>query len=121
MAKTIYIIDDDADYTEAITTVLQSRGFQTSSFINGSLGFSAVKDSPPDLILLDVMMTYDSEGLDVVARLAADPATRTIPIILLTGIRHPEDLPLKYDAVKGMFEKPVKPETLFSAIEKCLV
>ena len=69
---------------------------------------------------LEVTANRD-EASSLVARLAADPATRTIPIILLTGIRHPEDLPLKYDAVKGMFEKPVKPETLFSAIEKCLV
>ncbi|NUM33539.1 MAG: response regulator [Candidatus Brocadiae bacterium] len=120
MAKTILIIDDDFEYVESTTAALQASGYKTISRENGTIGFEAAKSTQPDLIILDVMMRYDSEGLDTVGKLCNDPATKTIPILLITGIRHPEDLPVQSEAIKATLEKPIQPDLLISAIEKVL-
>ena len=120
MAKTILIIDDDMEYVESTAATLQESGYTVISRNNGSMGFEAAKAESPDLILLDVMMRYDSEGLDTMGKLGGDPATRDIPILLITGIRHPEDLPMQSDSIKGTLEKPVNPPVLLTAIEKAL-
>jgi DNA-binding response OmpR family regulator len=118
MARKILIIDDDSEYVEAITGLLKEKGFETKSCADGNAGLAAVKASAPDAIILDIMMTYDSEGLDMATKLAEDPASQAIPIIMVTGIRRPEDLP-QGGTVRAMLEKPVKPDALLAAIESC--
>jgi len=120
MAKTILIIDDDAEYVEAVSNTLQARGYRTESRLDAASGFSAAVASAPDLIILDIMMTYDSEGLDMASKLSSDAATCHIPVLLVTGIRHPEDLPVSADSVRGYLEKPVSPDVLIAAVEKGL-
>jgi len=120
MAKKILIIDDDADYVEAVSATLQGRGYEVTARSDGPAGFSAAKSWKPDIIILDIMMAYDSEGLDMAGKLAQDAATNAIPIVLVTGIRHPEDLPANSAMIKATLEKPVKPDVLIAAIENAL-
>jgi twitching motility two-component system response regulator PilH len=120
MPKKILIIDDDTDYTEAVSATLSAKGYETISCVDGASGIEAARSSSPDLIILDVMMTYDSEGFDMAGKLAADSTTKSIPVILATGIRHPEDLPLIPGTVKATLEKPIRPDILLAAIEKAL-
>jgi len=120
MAKTILIIDDDFEYVESTTAALQSSGYKIISRENGTMGFDAAKSTSPDLIILDVMMRYDSEGLDTVVKLTSDPGTKNIPILLITGIRHPEDLPVQSESIKATLEKPIQPDLLLAAIERVL-
>ena len=126
MARTVLIIDDDSDFVEATSVLLEAKGFTVISAPNGAEGHAKAAAEKPDLLLLDVMMTYDSEGLDVATKLKQDPATRGIPVILITGIRRAMNLPFGFEAdddalpVKAVLEKPVKPELLLSTIEKAL-
>ncbi len=120
MSKTILIIDDDAEYVESMTATLQANGYQVISRENGPMGFEAAKSTSPDMIILDVMMRYDSEGLDTLGKLAGDPATQKIPVLLITGIRHPEDLPMQSESIKGTLEKPVNPDILLETMKKVL-
>ena len=126
MPKTILIIDDDADFVEATSVLLEAKGYTVTSAPNGAEGHTMAASLKPDLMLLDVMMTYDSEGLDVATKLKQDPATHGIPVILITGIRRAMTLPFGLEAdddtlpVKAVLEKPVKPELLLSTIEKAL-
>jgi two-component system, OmpR family, alkaline phosphatase synthesis response regulator PhoP len=77
-------------------------------------------------MLLDVMMTYDSEGFDVARKLKEDPDTRRIPIICITGIRKALELPNGFEPdadwlpVKAVLEKPVKPDRLLKAVADAL-
>jgi two-component system alkaline phosphatase synthesis response regulator PhoP len=122
MAK-ILVVDDDIDFLEAQKTLLEAKGYTVFSAPNGDEGYQKAKSEQPDLMLLDVMMTYDSEGFDLARKLKEDPATRNIPVIMITGIRKAKGLPFSFEPdedwlpVKAVLEKPVKPDELLKTIE----
>lgn len=120
MKKRILIIDDDNDFVDATSSLLEAKGYETITAPDGKAGFDMAKKEKPDLLLLDVMMTYDSEGLDMTTKLSDDPVTRSIPVILVTGIRNPDALPMTAENVKGTLEKPVRPDELLGMLTKCL-
>lgn len=81
----------------------------------------AASDPPPDLVLLDVMMP-DIDGYEVCRRLKADPTTRDIPIIFLTGLVDPEEEKrgLELGAV-DFVTKPVNPPVIVARVRNQLL
>jgi CheY-like chemotaxis protein len=124
MAKKVLMIDDDPEFIEAITNVLDAKGYEVVSASNGKDGVEKAKAENPNIILLDVMMTTESEGFDVAREMAKDESAKNIPVIILTGIRKAMSLPFGFEPdetwlpVKEVLEKPVKPEVLLKAIEE---
>jgi CheY-like chemotaxis protein len=122
----ILIVDDDDAFAQATLTLLKSKGHTVSTAKNGEEGYRLAKSEKPDLLLLDVMMTYDSEGFDVARKLKEDPETRRIPVICITGIKKALDLPGGFEPdpdwlpVKAVLEKPVKPDRLIKAVAEAL-
>jgi len=68
--KKILIIDDDADFTEAVSRVLQAKKYKTISASGGRQGFIKAQEKGVGLILLDVMMTYKPKVLMLLASLS---------------------------------------------------
>jgi len=126
MCARILIIDDDQDFTEATQLLLQANGYQVTTAASGQEGFSKVKHDSPDLILLDMMMSYKTEGADIAKAIAADAASKEIPIVMITGAHKEMDFPFelrpqdKALPVRAVLEKPVKPESLLKIVEKCI-
>ena len=124
MAKKILVIDDDPEFVEAVSNLLESKGYTVVSAPNGREGFKKAKSISPDLIFLDVMMTNKSEGFDVARSIKADVATQDVPVVLITGIRKDMNLPFGFEAdedwlpVKTVLEKPVRPDTLLKTVEE---
>jgi two-component system alkaline phosphatase synthesis response regulator PhoP len=124
MAQKVLMIDDDPEFVEAISNLLDAKGYDVHTASDGKEGITKVKAENPDLILLDVMMTTKSEGFDVAHALHDDPRLRDIPIIMLTGIRREMNLPFGFEPdetwlpVKRVLEKPVKPEVLLAAVSE---
>jgi DNA-binding response OmpR family regulator len=126
----ILIIDDDPDLVEVIRLTLQASGFQVFSAAGGAEGLQKVKEIDPDLIILDVMMDYTTEGFQVSLELRSpDPASeyadyRDIPILMLTAIH--STTPLRfgpeqdYLPVDGFVEKPLEPGELVKKVEELL-
>jgi CheY-like chemotaxis protein len=126
----ILIIDDDPDLVEVIRLTLQASGFQVFSAAGGAEGLQKVKEIDPDLIILDVMMDYTTEGFQVSLELRSpDPASeyadyRDIPILMLTAIH--STTPLRfgpeedYLPVDGFVEKPLEPGDLVKKVEDLL-
>jgi CheY-like chemotaxis protein len=92
MANKILIIDDDPDLTQVMRLTLEGRGYQVYSAASGTEGLEKVKEIHPDLIILDVMMDYTTEGFQVSPKLR-NPAEdseyqpyRDIPILILTAL-----------------------------------
>jgi len=81
----ILLVDDDPVFVDAMTAVLSTR-YEVRSAADGEEAMASLTESPPDLILLDVMLTYPSEGYDLAATLKKNPATASIPIVILTGV-----------------------------------
>ena len=124
MAKRVLVIDDDNEFAEAMTNVLDARGYEVDHAPNGKVGIAKAREQKPDIILLDVMMTTKSEGLEVARELHKDEKLKSVPIILVTGVRKEMSLPFGFEPdetwlpVKGVLEKPVKPEVLLKTIEE---
>ena len=119
--KCILLVDDDHDFVEATTAVLESTCDVDVAYGGGEALIKA-RASRPDLILLDVIMP-DMDGFDVCEELKADPALADVPIIMLTSL--PGGLgPLgKVGCVslaEDYLEKPVKPAELLRRVSKFL-
>jgi diguanylate cyclase (GGDEF)-like protein/PAS domain S-box-containing protein len=80
---TILIVDDAAQDRKLLDALLRPEGYLTRSAASGAEALAAIADDAPDLILLDLMMP-GMDGLQVASILKANPATVSIPIIILT-------------------------------------
>jgi len=126
MAEKVLVIDDDNDFVESIVNLLEARGYEVASASNGKEGVEKAKANKPDLILLDVMMTTKDEGFNVARQLHEVDALKGTSVIMVTGVRKEMNLPFGFEPddtwlpVKQILEKPVKPETLLSAVSDAL-
>ncbi len=124
MSKKILMIDDDDELVESVKILLEAKGYEFLSAPSSAEGFEMAKKEQPSLILLDVMMTHDSDGLDGAVKLKNEKLTADIPVIMMTGIRKPDNLlesyasDEKFSNIKGIYEKPLKPETLIKLVNK---
>lgn len=80
----ILVVDDIPDNVEIISARLASRGFIIETASNGEVALRMVRDNPPHLILLDVMMPI-MDGYEVCRHIKQDPKLPYIPIILVTA------------------------------------
>ena len=80
---TVLVVDDNADMRAYLTRLLAPH-WSVRTTANGEEALAAVATSPPDLVLTDVMMPR-VDGFELLRALRADPATRHIPVIMLTA------------------------------------
>ena len=126
----VLVIDDDPDLVEVVRLVLEASGYQVFSAINGTRGLEMVKEIDPDIIILDVMMDYTTEGFQVTLALRSpDPASefaayRDKPILMLTAIHSTTPLRFTpeedYLPVDDFVEKPIEPVELVAKVEALL-
>ena len=84
ISKSILLVDDDQEIRELLQTYLSRAGFQVRGVSDGAGFRQAMNEAPCDLVILDVMLPGRS-GLDVLAALRADEATRALPVLMLTA------------------------------------
>ena len=124
MANKVLMIDDDPEFVDAISNLLDAKGYTVFTASNGKDGVEKAKAEDPDLIFLDVMMTTKNEGFNVARELHEDDNLKETPIIIMTGIRREMNLPFGFEPdetwlpVKKVLEKPVKPEVLLTAVSE---
>jgi CheY-like chemotaxis protein len=124
----ILIVDDDVQLVDSVKTLLESVGYQVSYAYQSQKGIEMARETPPDLILLDVMFAGPPgpDGFEVARELHADPQLREAPIIILSGVKKVLDVSFEVSPdevwmpVKAFLEKPVKPEKLLAEIEEVL-
>jgi DNA-binding response OmpR family regulator len=83
-AGCIVVADDDDDIRGLIVFALERRGYRVHEAASGDVALELVRNVRPDLVVLDVMMP-GLTGLEVARRLAADPATAGLPILILSA------------------------------------
>ena len=123
MAK-VLVVDDDPDFVKVTSKVLEKAGHEVLSAVNGAKALQTMRQTPPDIVLLDIMMSYILDGLDVSREMAEDPDLKGIPVIMvtsLTGVRGNGLLPTdEYIPVDEWLSKPVDPETLLARVDEVL-
>lgn len=80
----IYLVEDDNSIRELVTYTLNTSGLEAQGFGHPSDFWKAMKQQPPQLCMLDIMLP-DEDGLQILKKLRADPATRDIPVMMLTA------------------------------------
>lgn len=118
--STILIVDDEPYNVEYLQQTLSDLGYGTRAAYGGAAALDSVADLPPDLILLDVMMP-DIDGITVCRMLKGDPATRLIPIVIMTALDGKEDRIRGIEAGADDFlTKPVDDRELLARINAAL-
>jgi DNA-binding response OmpR family regulator len=129
MKKKILVVDDDPDIRDSLRIILENRGFQIRLARNGQQALELLRADRPDLMILDVMMSSDTEGFDLAYELRKTPEFSKLPILLLTGFldKVRSDGPDAWQHVLGepwpaewMFEKPVDTDRLLKKIDAVL-
>jgi DNA-binding response OmpR family regulator len=121
-ARQLVLIDDDADIHLAVQVILEPLGHKLACYQTGPAGLEAIRRQPPALVLLDIMLTHPSEGLQVVCEMRRDSRLKSVPLIILSAIG--ESIGMEYgrevcpDVMSAdMFlEKPFDATTLRDAV-----
>ncbi len=80
----IFVVEDDADIREVEVYALRSTGFSAEGFSDGAAFFAALKESTPELVLLDVMLP-EEDGVSILKKLRAGASTKEIPVVMATA------------------------------------
>jgi sigma-B regulation protein RsbU (phosphoserine phosphatase) len=119
--KTVLLVDDAPANIQVATSILKAI-YKIRVATNGTKALALVKDAPPpDLVLLDVMMP-EMDGYEVCRRLKADPETRDIPVIFLTGQTEIEDETRGFEVgAVDYIHKPFSPAVVKARVQTHLV
>src|SRR5579862_7326700 len=84
MGAKVLVVDDDPVVVDLLRVNFEIEGYDVLTATGGEAGMGRARESRPDVIVMDVMMS-GVDGLEVASRLKSDPATRAIPIVLLSA------------------------------------
>ncbi len=116
----ILIVDDSTTYAQAHAKMLEKHGHQVSFAEDGESAIEKALASPPDLILMDLVMP-GMNGFQASRKLSRDAATADIPIIITSSKDQEADI--VYGKRQGAVDyliKPVEEDALIAAVEKIL-
>ncbi len=84
MSRSVLVVDDEPNIVLSLEFIMKQAGFEVRVARDGDEALGAIEASPPDLVLLDVMMP-NRDGYDVCQTIRANPAWQDIHIIMLTA------------------------------------
>lgn len=126
----ILVIDDDPDFVDAITPILQSAQFGVINAANPAQGKEKILDEKPDLILLDIMMDSLFDGFSLCHNIKTAKEFKDVkdtPIIFVSAVKEMTGSRFQFQGEdQGLIgpddyiDKPVKPDDLIARIEKLL-
>ena len=116
----ILIVDDDPDFVEYTRIVLDSQGYQVRTAATAEVALRMMREDKPDVVLLDVMMSYVLDGLNIARQMHDDPELRDVAVIMISAIVSREEAGLfptdEYLAVDAFMSKPIDPADLLKQV-----
>lgn len=114
----VLVVDDDPDILEALSEILEAEGFKIRRARHGKEALDRLEPSPPQLILLDLMMPV-MDGWEFAQQLKQKALTPDIPIIVLSADRNVGTKAREIGAV-GHLAKPFELNELLSLVQSSL-
>lgn len=116
----VLVADDDDLVRDVVREILEDAGFRTITARNGDEAIRLAREHQPALILLDVMMPR-MDGYTTLARLREYPATKDVPVIVLTGRTNPGFRELSSGVgASAHVTKPVLPDELLQTMRRLI-
>ena len=115
-AATVLVVEDDASTREMYRQALAASGHRTITVADGLGALRHLEGDRPDVVVLDLMLPTLG-GHDVYQELRANPDTREIPVVIVTGS---DARNLDPNDFRFFLRKPVSPETLTRIVEDAL-
>jgi hypothetical protein len=119
--KRVLVVDDDAEARTMLTKILKEEHAEVIAATSGDEGMALIAQSPPDLVLLDLMMPGMS-GFEMVARLRAQPAAAGIPVMIVSAkeLTAEDVLTLNGHIQRFVAKGSIEPEGLTNAVRQML-
>jgi two-component system, cell cycle response regulator DivK len=120
MSKRILVVEDHEDNRQILRDLLGNAGYHMIEAETGEAGLAAVAAERPDLILMDIQLP-GLDGYEATRRLKADPALRSIPIIVVTSYAlSGDDAKARAAGCDAYVTKPFSPRQLLAKIREHL-
>ena len=118
MAKTILAVDDERSIVRLVQVNLERQGYNVVTAFDGKQALERIAEHRPDLVICDVMMPY-MDGFEVLTAIRKDPATRELPVIMLTAKAMDNDVFTGYQRGADCYlTKPFSPLELISFVKR---
>lgn len=119
--KRILIVEDQADIRKLIRLTLEFENYEIHEASDGTFGLRLAQAIKPDVMLLDVMMPGELDGLQVCQRIKSDPALQSIQVVMLTARGQQKDREAGERAGADEYlVKPFSPLELIETLERLL-
>jgi DNA-binding response OmpR family regulator len=112
---TILVVDDDPIIVSLLQVNFEIEGYDVLTATGGEAGLAQARSGSPDVVVLDVMMP-GIDGLEVARRLRADPATRSIPVVMLSAKAQAADIQAGLEVADDYITKPFEPLELLERV-----
>lgn len=120
LRRLVLIVEDDPDQLELLEYRLRQLQYEVLKLDSGKQVFETAKSNLPDLIILDVQLP-DASGLELCTQLADDPATATVPVVIVSGTDEPEIVrEARKAGCRYFLRKPYDPNTLVLIAEHAI-
>jgi putative two-component system response regulator len=112
----ILVVDDDEQLRAYLRRLLARSDYRVEEAATADEAIAQVRANPPDLVLLDLQLP-DRSGLEVLEFIRHEPATRLLPVVMLTGAASPaEKIRAQSEGVTDFLSKPFSPEELLPRV-----
>ncbi len=117
--KSLLLVEDNEVTREGLSIILSREGYSIRGVANGRQVLEALRAEKPDLILLDMMLSGSSEdGWVLMDKLRRNPEWRSIPVIIVTGIRIACNEWAISLGAQAVVQKPIDTDELLQKIER---
>jgi DNA-binding response OmpR family regulator len=121
MNKTrILVVEDEESLLKLESILLSSKGYDVTGVMDGKAALAQVATNPPDLVVLDIMLP-EIDGFEVCRQIKENPATKGIPVIMLTAKKNSQDYARGMEVgADAYITKPFKSAKVMETIETLL-
>jgi CheY-like chemotaxis protein len=115
----ILVCEDQDSIRRMIEALVRARGHTVTAVSSGAKAIDVATTEPPDIVLLDLMLPGQYDGLEVTRRLRADTTTRHIPIVIISALTDEENRAKAAQAgASAYYTKPFSPTALLQELDR---
>jgi DNA-binding response OmpR family regulator len=118
MATRVLIVEDEPNIVESLTFLLRRAGHDVVSVLDGDAALAHLRTHAPDVVILDLMLPRRN-GFEVLKTIRAEPALRSVPVMVLTAKGQPQDRKRAEEiGVDAFITKPFSNREIVDAVRR---